>query len=209
MVKACSIIRKISIVALAAASLSCAPKAFEISTNACLEGFHAPWDGLDDQTKFHCYVDKTAFYFLYEVKDESLCLVQEHTHERIVDFEDRIELFFSPRKSMDVYYCAEIDPKARVMDYKAHTYRDFDYDWKFESLKTYASISEEGYIVGGHLSLDELRRLGIDLNDFYMGVFRADFKPGGEKENWYSYIPTDDASPDFHIPEVLFRASIK
>lgn len=207
--KVCSIMKRISILLAILSIYSCAPKCFEVGESRTIVGLHAPWDGLDDLTKVHCYADSSSFYFLYEVEDSTLCLVEPFTKERDVDFEDRIEIFFSPRKAMDVYYCAEIDPNGHIMDYKAHSYRDFNYDWKFESLKTYTCITDKGYIVGGHLSLQELRELGIDLNHFFMGVFRADFKPGGEKENWYSFIPTSDAEPDFHIPEVLFSVSLK
>ena len=81
-----------------------------------------------------------------------------------------------------------------------------DYGWNFKSLKIFSTITSYGYHLSGKISLKELEELGIQLEKgFYMGVFRADFQAGG-KVNWYSHIETDDESPDFHKPEMLFFA---
>ena len=185
-----------------------AQEVFEIGQAAGIDGLHAPWDGLDEGTVFRCFSDQDSFYFLYEVPEQTLTLTEPFLKERDVDPEDRVEIFFSPRLEMDIYYCAEIDPMGRVMDYKAKYYRDFDYDWNFATLEVLPKIEEGRYVVAGKLSKQELRDLGVDLGGFYMGVFRADFRPG-EKEIWYSAVPTEDKSPDFHKPEVLFKACMK
>ena len=182
---------------------------FSIGKGAAIDGLHAPWDGLEDDTVFRCFTDDSWFYFHYEVSDTSLTLTEGFSRERDVDPEDRVEIFFSPREEMDIYYCAEIDPMGRIMDYKAKYYRDFDYDWDFSTMKVVAKAGEEGYSVSGKVSLEELSTLGIvPGKPFRMGVFRADFKKGGEC-NWYSAVPTGDESPDFHKPDLLFDAVIE
>ena len=51
--------------------------------------------------------------------------------------------------------------------------------------------------------------MGMNLEKgFRMGVFRADFTPEGNV-NWYSAVPSDDKSPDFHKPDMLFPAIMR
>ena len=181
---------------------------FNIAEGSSIDGLHAPWDGLDDDTVFRCFCDKDYFYFYYEVTDNSLTLTVPFVKERDVDPEDRVEVFFSPREEMDIYYCAEIDPIGHIMDYKAKYYRDFDYDWNFATMEVLTKVEEGKYIVSGKVAKSELTELGLDLGHFYMGVFRADFKEDGAVV-WYSAIPTEDESPDFHKSNVLFTASMR
>ena len=81
----------------------------------------------------------------------------------------------------------EIDPSGHVMDYSASYYRKFDYEWNFKSLEICSIKDEKGYIVAGRLSVSELLELGIDLEEFYMGVFRADFTTPNTVI-WYSSV---------------------
>lgn len=174
-----------------------------------IHGLHAPWDVLNDSTVFHCFTDEDDFYFLYEVQDTTIVLSDNFTGESDVEKEDRVEIFFSAEKDMDIYYCAEIDPLGRLLDYSSSYYRNMDYGWDFKTMKLWSSLTSSGYVVGGSVSKRELENLGIDVSrSFYMGIFRADFKPD-TPENWYSYIETDDNFPDFHKPDVLFKARMK
>ena len=71
--------------------------------------------------------------------------------------------------------------------------------------------SETGmhYTVSGSIDLQELESMGLNLKDgFYMGVFRADYRSDGSV-NWYSAVKSDDESPDFHKPDMLFKAAIR
>jgi len=45
--------------------------------------------------------------------------------------------------------------------------------------------------------------LGIDLEEFYMGVFRADFTTPNTVI-WYSSVSINEPKPDFHKPNILF-----
>ena len=132
----------------------------------------------------------------------------DYQGEKDVEPEDRVEIFFSPREEMDIYWCAEMDPAGRVLDYEAKYYRVMDYGWNFSTLELASNIKENGYTLWGKISKDELRALGVDLSNFRMGVFRADFRPDGSV-NWYSAVPTEDKSPDFHKPDLLFSASMR
>ena len=201
------------LVALVALSLlvSCGGRGgnvFRIGPVAEINTLHAPWDGLDDNTLFRCFSDSEWFYFMYEVEDATITLVEDYQGEKDVEPEDRVEIFFSPREEMDIYWCAEIDPAGRVLDYESKYYRIMDYGWNFRTLEIATNIKEYGYTLWGKVSKEELRSLGVDLSNFRMGVFRADFRPDGSV-NWYSAVPTADKSPDFHKPDLLFQASMR
>ena len=173
-------------------------KGFEV------QAFHAPWDHLSNRNRFYSYSSEERFFFTFEVLDSTLTLTEPFTSEADVEPEDRVELFFSPARGMNEYYCAEIDPKGRVLDYKARHYRQFDYSWNFTSLKVSTQLTPWGYRIGGSLLRSELEQLGCNLEKgFWMGIFQDDFQQDGSV-HWYSFIPTADTVPDFHKPDVLF-----
>ena len=174
-----------------------------------VESLHAPWDSLDDRTVVRFFSTDSDVFFRYDVPDTSICAVADYVKEEDILPEDRVEVFFSPRKGMDIYYCAEIDPNGHALDYSAKYYRKMDYGWNFSSLKTITQTRADSYTVIAVFSKKELEKLGVDLSKgFYMGIFRADFRPDGSV-NWYSLKGTDDKSPDFHKPAVLFKTIIK
>lgn len=172
------------------------------------ETFFAPWDNLSDHTVFQCFASLDTLFFRFSVEDTSITLANPFLGESSVEPEDRVEIFFSPGTDMADYKCAEIDPEGRVLDYQASYYRQMDYDWDFTTLKLDSRIHDKGYIVFGRIALDELEEYGNDVvRGFWMGVFRADYRPDGTV-NWYSLKPTDDEQPDFHKSNVLFLAKI-
>lgn len=183
--------------------------AFVINRACEINGLHAPWDGLDDSTGVRFFIDDEFLYFLYDVQDETVTVVSDFNNESDVEPEDRVEVFFSPESDMRLYYCAEIDPHGRVLDYSCRYKANMDYSWNFSSLKTFGMLSDHGYSVAGKLSLKELSDLGVNLYEgFHMGVFRADFHADGSV-NWYSYVKTEDEKPFFHKPDMLFYAKLK
>ena len=82
--------------------------------------------------------------------------------------------FMSKDSEMKTYYCAEIDPKGKVMDYEAHNYRKFDFNWNFKDLKLATSVGKDSYRVEGSISLKTLRKLGLisPEGEIRMGVYR-------------------------------------
>ncbi|MBR4755465.1 MAG: DUF4838 domain-containing protein [Bacteroidales bacterium] len=170
------------------------------------EGFHAPWDGLEDSTVFRCFTTDSLFFFRFDVKEISLSLKDGYSNEMDVEPEDRVEVFFAPAGKLGTYVGAEIDPMGRVLDYQCTYYRKFDYSWNFRTLVCSQEIRESGYSVAGSVTKKELVEQGVDIDSgFLMGVFRADFRPDGSV-NWYSMKKTEDRKPDFHQPSVFFKA---
>ena len=169
-------------------------------------GLTAPWDGAEkDGTAFYVCHDKKNLYFLYVVSDTTLVYNDEKT-EASVGNGDRIEFFMSKDPEMKTYYCAEIDPQGKVMDYEAHAYRKFDFSWDFKDLKLATYVGKDSYRVEGSISLKSLKALGLVSPDgeIRMGVYRADyFGDAGDRVIWSSWIVPDAAEPDFHIPSSL------
>lgn len=185
----------------------CAPRTDipDIGAGFGCETLHAPWHGLDASTRFTCHSTADRFFFSFDAVDSTLTLTEPFTNERDVDPEDRVEFFFSPAADLsEPYYCAEIDPHGRVMDYKAQFYRDFDFGWGYRTLEARGEITPWGYRVAGSVSREELASLGIDLDGvFWFGVFQGDYAADGSVR-WFSYVPQDVASPDFHQSGVFF-----
>ncbi|MCM1177906.1 MAG: hypothetical protein NC335_09195 [Bacteroides sp.] len=202
----------VAFVALLPFMVSCGSVAgdvFAIGSAAGIDGLHAPWDGLDDETRFRAFCDEENLYFIYEVLDTTVTLTEGFSCEADVEPEDRVEIFLSPSPGMELYYCAEIDPLGRVLDYSCRYPSQMDYTWNFRTLEVFGHLVDGGYDVYGKISRKELYELGLKPgNIVYMGVFRADFRPDGSV-NWYSHVETDDDSPFFHKPDMLFPAVLK
>lgn len=195
------------IVALLVAGCTMKPASGPVDVGQGFESqaLHAPWSGMDSDTRFCCHSTADRFFFQYDAADSTLTLVEPFTGERDVDPEDRVEFFFAQdRKLSKPYYCAEIDSEGRVMDYKATFYRAFDFGWNFMTLQVRSMTTPWGYRVAGSIAREELESLGLDLDGgFWMGVFQGDAAVGREML-WYSLVPTDDVTPDFHQPKVFF-----
>ncbi len=193
------------ICAVLAVACTAKPSPVDVGQGFESPALHAPWSGLDNDTRFCCHSTAERFFFQFEVSDSTLTRTDPFTNERDVDPEDRVEVFFAADgKLKKPYYCAEIDAEGRIMDYKAEYYRQFDFDWDFATMETRAMLTPWGYRVAGSVSRSELESLGMDLEKgFWMGVFQGEASPDRDML-WYSLVPTDDASPDFHQPKVFF-----
>ena len=102
------------------------PKPFKILTRKPawksikpITGFHAPWDGLDDETEFRCAATRDSLFFRFDVKDNTPFCEKTYNDEMDVVHEDRVEVFFSPVEGMkETYYGAEVDFLGRILDYR-------------------------------------------------------------------------------------------
>lgn len=173
------------------------------------ENLVAPWEKeSQDKTTFMAFVSRNTFNFAFHVLDNTLTTVP-FENELSVESEDRVELFFSSDTTLAKYYCIEIDPKGNVLDYSAKYYRDFNQSWNFNSKELASKITDDGYIVEGKISLNELNGLGIS-NPFYLGIFRADFKSNmADDVTWFSWIKPKSPAPDFHIPSAFGETVLK
>ncbi|MCL6265739.1 glycoside hydrolase family 2 TIM barrel-domain containing protein [Flagellimonas myxillae] len=168
-----------------------------------LFGLSDPWvlKG-KDQTHFDFTATPEHFYFYFKTIDHTPTEV-DYVNERSLLWADRVELFFSADKELSEYYGAEMTPDKQVLDFKASFPRNIDHGWDFETLTLATKKLDDGYIVEGSISRKELESFGI-TNEFYFGVFRADFH-GGRKVNWYAKTIPDTPKADFHVPSAFAK----
>lgn len=168
-----------------------------------INGLYAPWDTVGyDKTFFRSFRSDRFFYFCFDVHDP-IIITHNFENELTVAREDRVELFFSATSDMSQYYCIEMDPLGRILDYSARYYREFDERWDFDNVIIATNYTRNGYVLEGCIPLKVFEKLEIK-DSFLMGVFRADFfNDKADDIIWYTWIDPDSKSPDFHIPSSL------
>jgi hypothetical protein len=173
-----------------------------------LSDFSYPWDrGTPQPTAFLALHDEQWVYFLFHVTDDDVHIAAPDTNDKLeVASSSRAEIFFRIDERLDPYYCLEIDPKGRVLDYEATYHRSFDFKWSWPAgaLRVQTSMRRDGYSIELAISKTSLRDLSLLKNNtLHAGVFRANckLKSNGEPEfEWISWKKPDSESPDFHIP---------
>ena len=165
-----------------------------------IAGFSCPWTSTGpDQTVFKSFCSEKYFNFYFNVVDKSVTTC-DFKEEMSVASEDRVELFFSANPDLHQYYCIEIDPLGRYLDYSAQYYLKFSVLWDFRQVEISAKYTPVGYIVEGRIPMAELKKAGLK-ESFFLGIFRADYKSNNADDVvWYSWIKPDSPVPDFHIP---------
>ena len=176
--------------------------AFEISD------FYLPWDKKHGQeTRFKALFDENYIYFIFYSKDSTLIVMNNISEELEIGKEDRIEIFLSGSESLDEYFCIEVDPYGRVLDYKARYYRIFDRKWEANQLIIKSEIIDDGFNIGLAIPLEVLEdQMKINVSKhFFVGLFRADLQntTNGIKENWISWVNPKTRYPDYHIPQAF------
>ena len=175
-----------------------------------LSDFSYPWrNELPEETIFKALYDDNYLFLKYEVKDSNILISNVHNSKMDVAQSDRVEIFFRKDETLKEYYCLEIDPKGKVLDYKASYYRKFDENWSWP--KGHLFVTGEnikgGYKVEVSISLKSLKDLGLLKNDeIESGIYRGNCIELPSKENidgkikWISWINPMTDMPDFHVP---------
>lgn len=172
-----------------------------------LSDFVYPWEKETPRpTKFRALHDDEWLYCLFEVTDDKINIHQETGHKSDVVSSSRAEIFFKIDDRLAPYYCLEIDPLGRVLDYKASYYRNYEMNWSWPAEHLIVKTSEwkDGYTIELALSKRSLRELGLLTgNTLQAGLYRADCPfaaPGDAHFRWISWVKPDSDTPDFHIP---------
>lgn len=179
-----------------------------------IKPLHAPWEQRKEgDTRFRAGYDSRYFYFRFLVKDKLLVTVDNST-EIAVAKGDRVEMFFAADTTLREYFCLELSPYGKVLDYKAAFYRKFDDTWNLEGLEVAAAPHAKGYYVSGRIPLRFFKTLAGREGDMkgasvYAGVFRAEknSEQATAGFTWFSWVMPKAADPDFHIPSAfgIFR----
>jgi hypothetical protein len=171
-----------------------------------LSDFSYPWEhGQPPLTVFKALHDEQWLYCLFSVQDEHVKIyVDKHDKSEVV-WSDRAEIFFRKDDQLSPYYCLELDPSGRILDYKAEHYRKFDFHWSWPAgeliVKTHRA--DGGYTIEVAVSKRSLDSLGLlEGKLLQAGLYRADCVDLKEKQatfKWISWIRPDSETPDFHI----------
>lgn len=128
---------------------------------------------------------------------------------------DRVEIFFRTGSRLDPYYCIELDPLGRILDYKARYYRQFEYEWQWpgeKQLEVVAAYTADGYFVEGSISLSSLKEMDLLHHQVLeTGLFRGECLRLPDPEsafNWISWVRPESQHPDFHIPSAFGRIKL-
>ena len=105
------------------------------------------------------------------------------------------------------YYCLEIDPTPRIMDFKASPKKKFDFDWNWPNndLIVKSTIKEDRFIVEIAITIQSLKNFDlIKDNSIEAGIYRAKYT---KQENnlfeptWISWVNPNTETPNFHVPD--------
>jgi len=172
-----------------------------------LTDFHYPWENeAAPYTEFRSLHSADWVYFLFNIKDHDVNIRQETNKKTEVAASSRAEIFFRIDEKLDPYYCLEIDPLGRVLDYEATYHRNFDTNWSWPAnqLVIKSDRRKDGYSVEFAISKKSLQQLGLLKNNVMQaGLFRANCSHppnGGEEFKWMSWMKPEARTPDFHIP---------
>jgi hypothetical protein len=174
-----------------------------------LTDFCYPWrDEKVPLTEFRAYYDDTYLHFLFVSSGSKPLVYVNNNNKMEVIHSERVEMFFRSDESMKPYYCLEIDPYGRILDYRANFYREFDRNWFWpESLFIQSKISDKTYSVQGKISLFILDKLGLlKNNEIQIGLFRGhctELKGDIASIKWISWVDPKTKHPDFHVPSAF------
>lgn len=171
-----------------------------------LADFSSPWRALHGtKTEFRALWDDGNLYFMFKVFDTNIHIDKKNSGNESINVSDRVELFFRQDDSLDPYYCLEIDPTPRIMDFKAFPNRVFDFDWNWPEnhLTVKSHRAADGFIVEGKISLASLEKLNLIHNHtIETGIYRAKYVKVDESTHdpiWITWVDPKTETPDFHI----------
>jgi len=170
-----------------------------------LTDFISAWDKEPvKKIEFKSLWDTDNFFFYFKVYDNKVHINKTDDSVDSIGESDRVELFFRSDANLSPYYCFEIDPTPRIMDFIAYPNRNFDFnwDWPKQDIFVKSEIKEDYFIVEGAISLASLKKFDlIKNNKIETGVFRAKYneqKDGNFEPTWISWVNPNTETPDFH-----------
>ncbi len=170
-----------------------------------LTAFRFHWENVNDPMRFQGAWDGVWFYFRFEVQDDNILVYHNTNYKMEVAQSDRVEMFFGRDATLNPYYCLEMDPDQRILDYSSAYYRQYDYDWTWPQghLQIATGRLEKGYYVQGQISIASLKDLKLWNNGkVQAGLYRGNCTSlnGDEAElRWSCWVDPKTEKPDFHV----------
>lgn len=171
-----------------------------------LSDFVSAWDKEPvKKIEFKSLYDTENLFFCFKVFDNEIHIDKKDNSVESIGNSDRVELFFRTDETLNPYYCLEIDPTPRIMDFIAYPNKKFDFNWKWpkHDILVKSHINTNYFTVEGAISLASLRSFNlIKNNTIETGIFRAKFKKQEDltfEPTWISWVTPQTESPNFHI----------
>jgi len=172
-----------------------------------LTDFISPWDQVQpEKIEFRALWDLEKIYFSYKVYDSNVHIDKKDDSVDSIAESDRVEIFFRTDEALNPYYCLEIDPTPRIMDFIAYPGKKFDYDWNWpeNDIEVKSHTKEDHFVVEIAISIQSLKNFHLIKNDntIEAGLYRAKYKKQQNKlfePTWISWINPNTETPNFHI----------
>ncbi|GGZ86093.1 carbohydrate-binding family 9-like protein [Algibacter mikhailovii] len=181
-----------------------------------LNDFASPWENtVIDDIEFRALHNSENLFFQFKVYDSKIHINQADNSYVSIGNSDRVELFFRTNESLDPYYCLEIDPISRMMDFKARPNKLFDYNWNWPKtdISIKSKICKECFVVEVAISFFSLKAFNlIHDNIIEAGIFRAKYRKqecGAYKPTWITWVNPLTEIPDFHGPTSFGRLKLE
>ncbi|GAA3648559.1 carbohydrate-binding family 9-like protein [Flavivirga jejuensis] len=173
-----------------------------------LTDFSSPWENKKEaRTEFKALWDEDYLFFCFHVFDDTIHIDNTDTGFNSINVSDRVELFFRINPSLTPYYCLEIDPTPRIMDFKAFPNKDFNFDWDWpkQDLIVKSNSNNKRFTVEGKISMTSLKSLNLINNQtIETGIYRAKYYKQNDstyKPVWITWVDPKTETPNFHIPD--------
>lgn len=172
-----------------------------------LTDFYSPWDDKAvHKIEFKALHNLEKLFFLFKVYDSKTYSHSSENKNDSINNSDRVELFFRTDASLNPYYCLEIDPTSRIMDFKARPAKEFDFTWNWPSkdIKVKSSIEATHFSVEIAITKASLSKLGLlKEGGIETGIYRAKYNQqhdGAYEPTWITWVDPKTDTPNFHIP---------
>lgn len=171
-----------------------------------LNYFNSPWDdALIKPITFKALWDDINLYCSFKVEDSEIHIDTADNTKSSIGNSDRVELFFRTNSQLNPYYCLEIDPTPRLMDFKAKPNKEFDFNWNWQKkdILIKSNIEASYFTVEIAISLVSLRVLNLLNNGkIETGIYRAKYnlqKNNTFQPTWITWVNPETETPNFHL----------
>jgi len=172
-----------------------------------LTDFVSPWDNEKiEKIEFKALWDAKNLFFCFTIYDNIIHIDKKDDSIDSIGNSDRVELFFRTNASLSPYYCLEIDPTPRIMDFIAYPNKNFNFEWNWtkKDLTVKSKINKNKFTVEIAISITSLEKLNLIRNSkIETGIFRAKYR-GFENSifepTWISWVNPNTKEPNFHTP---------
>ncbi len=172
-----------------------------------LTDFVSAWDSKTHSLiEFRALWDSKKLFFCFKVFDSEINIDKKDDSLESINNSDRVELFFRTNDTLTPYYCIEIDPTSRILDFKAYPKKNFKFDWSWpkNDIAIKSDIQDDYFTVEGAICIDSMLKLNLIHNHkIETGIFRAKYNKSENSRyepTWISWVNPNTEFPDFHTP---------